>query len=74
MGKRHSSFVQSISDKEKSVSKSRQQESLQLLFGHPVSRNFVPMWMCLVSERIRRVIKIHPEFQSLSSYDQVPML
>ena len=47
---------------------------IQLLFGQSdVNRNFVPMWICLFSERIRRVLKDHPEFQTLPSFDQVAL-
>lgn len=50
------------------------QMSIQLLFGQSdVNRNFVPMWICLFSERIRRVLKDHPEFQTLPSFDQVAL-
>ena len=35
-----------------------------------VGEHFVPSWMGMESERVRRVLKIHPEFLSLSDKDQ----
>ena len=36
----------------------------------PVGEHFVASWMGMESERVRRVLKIHPEFLSLSDKDQ----
>jgi hypothetical protein len=42
------------------------QEACDLLGkGIPVSRRFSPQWMLIVTERVRRVLKIHPEFCKL---------
>jgi hypothetical protein len=49
-------------------------ESVQMLFGKEVSKSFVPLWMNLFTERIRRVLRIHSEYLSLSNYDQAALL
>jgi hypothetical protein len=39
--------------------------------GKPVSESHVSSWMEMTSERVRRVLKIHPEFLNLSDSEQV---
>ena len=46
-------------------------EFLELLkTGKPVSESHVSAWMEMTSERVRRVLKIHPEFTCLSDSEQ----
>ena len=42
--------------------------------GRPVSETFVSSWMGMMTERIRRVLKIHPEFYNLTDKEQVCIL
>lgn len=49
-------------------------EGIQLVMGKEVSSRFVPNWMNLISERIRRVLKSHSEFQNLTGFDQASLM
>ena len=42
------------------------------LLGHgkPVSKRFPPQFWLIMTERVRRVLKIHPEFNNLPDYEQ----
>jgi hypothetical protein len=42
-----------------------------LLHGTRVSAKFSPDWMSIITERARRVLKIHPEFQAMTDREQV---
>jgi hypothetical protein len=39
--------------------------------GKPVSETFVSSWMGMMTERVRRVLRIHPEFSNLTDREQV---
>jgi hypothetical protein len=41
-----------------------------LVHGKQVSETFVLSWMAMDTERVRRVLKMHPEFRNLSNRDQ----
>jgi hypothetical protein len=45
-----------------------------LLHGKKVSEGFIENWMGMETERIRRVLKMHPEFQKLSDHHQQDIL
>jgi hypothetical protein len=45
-----------------------------LLCGKMVSDGFIETWMIMEMERLRRVLKMHHEFQQLTDRDQVPIL
>ena len=36
----------------------------------PVSRSFIPLWWVIATERVRRVLTIHPDFQNLPYNEQ----
>ena len=42
-----------------------------LLTGRPVGESFVASWMGTMTERVRRVLTMHPEFANLTNREQV---
>jgi len=36
----------------------------------PVSKHFVPVTLSVMSERFKRVMRMHPEFEALTSTEQ----
>jgi hypothetical protein len=39
--------------------------------GRPVRKTFVLDWMSMMTERVKRVLTMHPEFSGLSQREQV---